>query len=85
MPNIREYSIEKYGAVEQPDGSWLHTGTISWFNEYGDYHNVTGPACIESNGDTYWRIHGKTLSFDEWLKLSTKSDEDKMLLRLQYG
>jgi hypothetical protein len=86
MVDFREYAIEKYGAVEQTDGSYLdNTGVIQWFNESGDFHNVTGPACIDTDGNAYWRIHGRSFSFDEWCIELNKSDEEKMLLRLQYG
>jgi len=85
MGSQQEFDIKRYDAVEQPDGSYVHEdGDISWYNESGQYHRDDGPAVIESNGDTYWRIHGETLSFAEWCKKTRKSDEAKMMLRLQY-
>ena len=80
-----DFDINLYGAVEQPDGSWLHNdGDIFWYNELGQRHRKDGPAVIKSDGEIYWYFNGDSYKFDEWLKLN-KTDEEKMLLRLQYA
>ena len=83
--SYKDFDINLYGAVEQPDGSWLHNdGDIFWYNELGQRHRKDGPAVIKSDGEIYWYFNGREYKFDEWLKLN-KTDEEKMMLRLQYA
>ena len=83
--SYKDFDISLYGAVEQPDGSWLHNdGDIFWYNELGQRHRKDGPAVIKSDGEIYWYLNGDSYTFDEWLKLN-KTDEEKMMLRLQYA
>ena len=84
--NARDMHIIRSSyAVEQPDGSYLHNdGDIFWYNEVGQRHRKDGPAVIKSDGEIYWYFNGEEYKFDEWLKLN-KTDEQKMLLRLQYA
>ena len=50
--SVRDFDINLYGAVEQPDGSWLHNdGDIFWYNEDGQRHRKDGPAVIKSDGE----------------------------------
>ena len=83
-----------FGAVEQGDGSYIdRDGTITWYTEAGEYHNEDGPAIAFPSGGTRWwgtgqfgwYLNGIHLSLSEWLIESNKTDEEKMLLRLQYG
>ena len=83
--SYRDFDINLYGAVEQPDGSWLHNdGDIFWYNAYGQRHRKDGPAVIKSDGEIYWFLNGRKYKFAEWLIELNKSDEEKMLLRLRY-
>ena len=85
--NVYRYSRSIH-AVEQSDGSYISstTGYIYWYNEEGDIHREDGPAIYGGgSGDIYWYINGtKIYTFNEWIKLTPISDEQKMLLRLQY-
>ena len=86
--STRDYHIRKYGAVEQPDGSWLHNrdGEIYWYNENGDVHREDGPAIVYPSGDVEWYLYADECdTFEEWLEYTPISDEDKMMLRLRYG
>tara|TARA_B110000208_G_scaffold61575_1_gene79963 strand:- start:16 stop:285 length:270 start_codon:yes stop_codon:yes gene_type:complete len=76
-----------FGAREQSDGSYLHNdGAISWYNEVGQRHREEGPACIYNDGSVnWWYIDGRIYSFNDWCNKLNKTDEDKMLLKLQYG
>tara|TARA_B110000259_G_scaffold50480_1_gene59377 strand:- start:325 stop:588 length:264 start_codon:yes stop_codon:yes gene_type:complete len=87
MVGSRDYAIEEYDAVEQPDGSYVDDfGDITWYNKAGDFHREDGPSIIYTNGNAYWYIHGISYdSFAEWLIELNKPDESKMLLRLQYA
>tara|TARA_B110000503_G_scaffold135395_1_gene215937 strand:+ start:1726 stop:1944 length:219 start_codon:yes stop_codon:yes gene_type:complete len=61
-------------------------GTIRWYDNDGHVHREDGPAIIWPDGDMYWCLHDNHYnSFNKWLKLSPISDEQKLLLRLQYG
>ena len=83
--SYRDFDINLYGAVEQPDGSWLHNdGDIFWYNEDGQRHRKDGPAVIKSDGEIYWFLNGEKYTFDYWLIELNKPDEEKMLLRLRY-
>ena len=83
----RDYDIGNCGAVEQSDGSYVdRDGCITWYNKHGEWHREDGPACIYRDGSVEWFINGTTYwSFAEWLIELNKSDEAKMLLRLQYA
>tara|TARA_B110000238_G_scaffold100411_1_gene109424 strand:- start:909 stop:1175 length:267 start_codon:yes stop_codon:yes gene_type:complete len=83
----RDYHIKKYAAIEQSDGSWLHDdGDVYWYNEVGYLHREDGPACIYFNGGgVEWWLNGNYYFVDDWLIELNKSDECKMMLRLQYG
>jgi hypothetical protein len=82
----RDYAIDDYEAVEQPDGSYVDMeGVITWYNELGYYHRKDGPALTYLTGRVYWFINGRRYSFDGWCIQLNKTDEDAMMLRLQYG
>ena len=76
-----------YGAVALADGSWLHNdGDIYRYDDDGQVHSLEGPAVIDKQfGELHWYMHGNLLSFDIWILESTLPDNEKMLLRLQYG
>jgi len=48
-------------------------------------HKEDGPAKIYSNGIKLWYLNGKNYSFEEWLKLTPISDEEKILIKLKYS
>jgi hypothetical protein len=85
--NHRHVHIKKFKAVEQADGSYLHNdGDIFWYDNLGDMHREDGPAVTSFSGQPPWYLHGVSYnSFNDWLKLTPISDEQKMLLRLQYA
>jgi len=93
-PTNRDHDILEFDAVLQPNGSYIDgDGTITWYNDKGDSHREDGPAIIYSapyliallNGSAFWSWHGNEYTFKDWLKLTTITDEQKLLLRLQYG
>jgi len=90
MLNTKDLWTNGFGAVEQPDGSYItEYGDIKWFNKDGEVHREDGPAAVYFDGlDTakghIWWLNGNNYSFDEWLIKSNTSDEVKMMLRLQY-
>jgi hypothetical protein len=48
-------------------------------------HRNDGPAIERSNGNKYWYQHGHELSFDKWLDVVDMSEEQKVMMKLQYG
>jgi hypothetical protein len=85
--DYRAYDIEVFGAVEQPDGSWLHKdGNRVWYNEEGQYHREDGPCTIYANHDQVaWSLNSKYHTFESWCTALNISDETKFLLKLQYS
>jgi hypothetical protein len=82
----RDKDITFFAAELQPDGSYINRyGHISWYNEKGQLHNEDGPGVIIYRGKSYWYLHGATYSFNGWCIAANKTDEVKMLLRLQYA
>jgi hypothetical protein len=79
--------INDYDAIEQSDGSWLHSdGEVYWYNEEGVVHREDGPAITYPTGEINWFLNGIEIdTFNEWCIVANKTDEEKMLLRLQYG
>jgi hypothetical protein len=66
-------------AIEHADGckEWVL---------HGEVHREDGPAVEHANGVNSWYLHGKYLKFDAWLnKNQTLTEEDKVMLKLQYG
>jgi hypothetical protein len=82
----RDEHIRDYEAVEQPDGSWFHhlDNEIYWYNEVGQVHRVAGPAILYPDGDVSWYLYDNKYDFDVWCEFVKISDEDKMMLMLQY-
>jgi len=86
LDSTRDEDIRLFGAVEQSDGSYVdNDGDIFWYNELGQRHRKDGPAVIKSDGEIYWYFNGDYYLFNEWCIVSNKTDEEKMLLRLQYA
>jgi hypothetical protein len=83
--NSRDYAIKKHAAVLQSNGSYLTSNDINiWFDTYGQPHRTDGPAVIYADGSIRWYINDTRYDFNKWLKLSPITDEQKLLLRLQY-
>jgi hypothetical protein len=82
----RYIAINYLDALEQLDGSYKkpRTGVIQWFDDEGEFHCDVGPAIIYPNGNYHWFVNGKRYLFNDWCKKLSKTDEEKMLLRLQY-
>jgi hypothetical protein len=79
-------NIEYANAIRQPDGSYINKhDNIAWYNEEGQLHKEDGHAVIWANGNSYWFLNGIQYTFNEWLKLTPITDEQKLLLRLQYA
>jgi hypothetical protein len=84
--DYRADDIDGFGALEQPDGSYIDDiGDIFWYNEAGEYHREDGPAVIYNDGHVDWLLHSHPHTFESWCIELNKTDEAKMLLRLQYG
>jgi hypothetical protein len=82
----RNWFCSNHDAVEQSDGSYINpTGYIIWYEPNGEEHRVDGPAVTYPDGNTYWYLHGTRYPFDEWLKQTPITDEQKLLVRLQYA
>ena len=79
----RDRDIVEFDAEEQSDGSWLHgrDGDVCWYNGVGQLHREDGPAIkYDGSGDVEWWLNDTQYTFDEWIKLTPISDEEKMML-----
>lgn len=48
-------------------------------------HCDDGPAVIHVDGQVRFWLDGYPIRFDEWCMKLNKSDEEKLLLKLEYG
>tara|TARA_R110000851_G_scaffold252869_1_gene405325 strand:- start:33 stop:299 length:267 start_codon:yes stop_codon:yes gene_type:complete len=81
----KESDINDLLAVQQSDGSYIDKNNeITWYNEDGEHHKEDGPAIILPDDKLEWWLNDRSHAFNEWLELTPISDEQKMLLRLQY-
>jgi hypothetical protein len=81
----RDRDIRLGTATLQPNGSYINQRGIStWYNHDGTRHREDGPAIIWINGNTYWFLNGELYTFKVWLTLTPITDEQKLLVRLQY-
>lgn len=86
--------IEKYdesGEYHCEDGPAFvreDDGRKCWYI-HGNRHRIDGPAIMQPKLDGRirfsWYLDGKVYPFDEFLKLTPISEEQKTLLKLQYG
>jgi hypothetical protein len=52
----------------------------------GDLHSIDGPTIEWADGGSDWYLHGTYYELDDWLIANTEiSEEDKIMLKLQYG
>ena len=59
-------------------------GTKRWY--LGEqYHREDGPAIIWRGGHVRWYLYDRIMSFEEWLALVGMDDEEKVMLKLEYG
>jgi hypothetical protein len=79
-------SIKTYvGASEQCNYHRMDVfGNCRWHIANDVTHREDGPAII-NDGVVYWYLNNVNYSFDNWCTALNISDEQKMLLRLQYG
>jgi hypothetical protein len=86
MTSKRDWNIKFLDAKQQPDNSWKNCdGTTRWYNDIGQTHKEDGPAIIHPSGYAGWYFNNKRCSFDEWCNEVNISDENKMILKLQYA
>jgi hypothetical protein len=57
-------------------------GSKAWF-QHGLRHRETDAAYIDNNGYKEYGLNGKQYTFEEWFKLTSISEEDKIALLLE--
>jgi hypothetical protein len=65
-------------AVEYADGDKF------WY-QHDKRHRYDGPAVEHADGTNEWWLNDELLTFEEWLDKVNMSDEDKVMMKLQYG
>jgi len=83
MDNI---DIHRYDPKVKLDGSYIFSdGAQRWYNSMGQCHREDGPAIILIDGHVSWCLDGTYYPLKKWLTLTPISDENKMILKLQYA
>lgn len=59
-------------------------GDILWYLN-GVLHSIDAPAVEWADGSREWWLNGRCYAFKIWLDLTPLDDEQKLLLKLQYG
>jgi hypothetical protein len=70
------------GLITSPDGHFY-----CWYQD-GLLHRENGPALYATNNRDHqyaWYLHGEFYAFIEWLEITPLDEEQKLLLKLQYG
>jgi hypothetical protein len=81
----RDFAINQLHAIKHDNGSYIdYHDTQRWYNDIGELHRDDGPAVVYPDGGAYWYLYGGIHSLNTWLKLTSITDEQKLLLRLQY-
>ena len=76
----------RHGQLHRDDGpaaSWSD-GTLSWY-QHDKLHREDGPAVIRSDGKFEWCLKGYPYHFPVWCKKLQLTEEEIIMLRLQYG
>lgn len=62
----------------------FHKPMYEFYFYYGKLHNTLGPAIKQHEPDyiSLWFLFGESYEFNEWLKLSSLPDEEKIILRM---
>jgi hypothetical protein len=75
------------GKLHRVDGPAVAAcdGHKSWWLN-GDLHRIDGPAVELANGSKIWGLYDRSYTFDDWLEANNLiSEEEKVMLKLQYG
>jgi hypothetical protein len=76
----------QYGKLHRDDGpAYENSNSNNAWYQHGKVHRDDGPAVEWPNGATLWYLNDQRLSFDKWLDKVDMSDEDKVMMKLQYG
>jgi hypothetical protein len=74
------------GELHRDDGpAVIRANGDKWWCQHGKLHRDDGPAWEYADGANGWWLNDNLLSFDEWLDKADISDEDKVMMKLQYG
>jgi len=67
---------------------YLFFSDAEWWTEDGTkdglIHRIDGPGCIRGKV-LEWFYKGQEYNFDEWCKVTNKTPEDILYLKLKYG
>ena len=71
----------------------MQTKPVIEIDEYGNkywhlndqLHRIDGPAIEYINGDMEWWLDDNEYTFEEWIKLTPLSEQEKVKLRLHYA
>jgi hypothetical protein len=80
----RWYLNGKLHREDGPASIWVD-GRQNWYLN-GEVHRTDGPAIVYPDGRGSFWLHGYWMLFDKWLDQNNElTDEEKVMLKLQYG
>jgi hypothetical protein len=76
----------RHGTIHRDNGpAVIHdNGGYEWWLN-GCRHRTDGPAIKRATGSLAWWLNGRIYAFRIWLDLTPINNEEKLLLKLQYG
>jgi hypothetical protein len=75
-----KYEPSPVGNILGVDHMWYLNGSAITL------HNEHGPAVVYNDGGSpKWFIQNVELTFDEWCDLTSKTDKERVILKLKYG
>tara|TARA_B110000238_G_C15948575_1_gene362191 strand:+ start:115 stop:402 length:288 start_codon:yes stop_codon:yes gene_type:complete len=74
------------GKIHRTDGpAVVRTDGINIWYLNGDLHRTDGPSVDRPDAVTRFHLYGCAYTFDEWIGRSSLTDEEKVMMKLQYG
>jgi hypothetical protein len=86
VENSNKFWRDSTDVLHRDDGPAIIyiNGHKEWW-QHGKRHRDDGPAVVYASGHQRWYLYDQRLSFDGWLNKVDMSDEDKVMMKLQYG
>lgn len=85
---IDQLGVKKHfvdGRLHCDDGPALISSAVSTWYQHGKRHREDGPAYEWDDGRVQWWLNDMEYRFDSWLNSVDLSDEDRTLLKLEWG
>jgi hypothetical protein len=75
----------KHISRERKHGQIVNAEGDNFWYQHGEFHRDDGPAIIYANGHKSWWLNNERFTFERWLDEVDISEEQKVMIKLQYG